>query len=59
MKLDGRMAPEHRARVIDAFSTQPQITSFLISLKAGGLALNLVAASRVIMYAASHRAHFS
>eukprot|EP00054_Salpingoeca_dolichothecata_P022471 m.147435 g.147435 ORF g.147435 m.147435 type:complete len:153 (+) comp24351_c0_seq2:2182-2640(+) len=47
VKLDGRMAPAHRAAVIDAFNTSPQISVFLISLKAGGLALNLTAASRV------------
>eukprot|EP00730_Choanoeca_flexa_P001336 TRINITY_DN10591_c0_g1_i4.p1 TRINITY_DN10591_c0_g1~~TRINITY_DN10591_c0_g1_i4.p1 ORF type:complete len:790 (+),score=184.36 TRINITY_DN10591_c0_g1_i4:29-2371(+) len=49
VKLDGRMAPAHRAAVIEAFNTQPEITAFLISLKAGGLALNLVAASKVII----------
>ncbi|EGD73108.1 nucleotide excision repair protein [Salpingoeca rosetta] len=47
VKLDGRMSPASRAAVIDAFNTKPEITVFLISLKAGGLALNLTAASRV------------
>ena len=73
VKLDGRMQPTHRAAVIEAFNTKPEITVFLISLKvgsaaidaavcppcrvchahnaspaqAGGLALNLTAASRV------------
>jgi len=47
VKLDGRMSPANRAAVIEAFNTKPEITVFLISLKAGGLALNLTAASRV------------
>eukprot|EP01147_Barroeca_monosierra_P007540 gene7540-9823_t len=47
VKLDGRMSPSNRAAVIEAFNTRPEITVFLISLKAGGLALNLTAASRV------------
>ena len=49
MKLDGRMAPQHRAAAIEAFNTQPQLVVFLISLKAGGVALNLTAASRVFL----------
>ncbi len=43
------MSPKHRATVIEAFSTQPEIRVFLISLKAGGVALNLTAASRVYL----------
>lgn len=49
VKLDGRMTPAHRATVIDAFTHSPQISVFLISLKAGGIALNLTAASRVFL----------
>ncbi|KJE89877.1 hypothetical protein CAOG_009407 [Capsaspora owczarzaki ATCC 30864] len=33
VKLDGRMSPEQRDNVIKAFSTNPQITVFLVSLK--------------------------
>eukprot|EP00049_Salpingoeca_infusionum_P003423 m.66527 g.66527 ORF g.66527 m.66527 type:complete len:775 (-) comp12121_c0_seq1:1020-3344(-) len=47
VKLDGRMSPAKRAAVIEAFNDRPEVTVFLISLKAGGLALNLTAASRV------------
>eukprot|EP00056_Hartaetosiga_gracilis_P009689 m.140003 g.140003 ORF g.140003 m.140003 type:complete len:192 (+) comp13176_c0_seq26:1929-2504(+) len=47
VKLDGRMSALTRSAVIEAFNTVPDITVFLISLKAGGLALNLTAASRV------------
>ena len=51
-----------RAAVIDAFNTNAKVTVFLISLKAGGQALNLTAVcdkhlinnSEVIMLQASH-----
>ena len=43
------MQPAQRSAVIKAFNTQPQITVFLISLKAGGVALNLTAASCVFL----------
>ena len=45
VKLDGRMTPQHRAAVVDAFTNDPQVQVALISLKAGGVALNLTAAS--------------
>lgn len=45
--LDGSMGRPARARVIEAFSTDPRIAVFLLSLKAGGVALNLVSANRV------------
>eukprot|EP00127_Corallochytrium_limacisporum_P005233 Clim_evm50s201 gene=Clim_evmTU50s201 len=47
VKLDGRMGPAARDAMIQAFNTDPNITVFLISLKAGGVALNLTEASRV------------
>ena len=47
VKLDGRMGPEQRDRVINTFMTDPNVTVFLVSLKAGGVALNLTEASRV------------
>eukprot|EP00842_Homolaphlyctis_polyrhiza_P004367 jgi/Hompol1/4931/HPOL_004043-RA len=49
VKLDGRMGPQQRETVINAFMTDPSITVFLISLKAGGVALNLTEASRVFV----------
>lgn len=36
VKLDGRMGPQQRANIIAAFNSNPKITVFLISLKAGG-----------------------
>ncbi|KAJ3219283.1 DNA repair protein rad16 [Dinochytrium kinnereticum] len=47
VKLDGRMSPEARNVVISNFMTDPTVTIFLVSLKAGGVALNLTEASRV------------
>ncbi|KAI9204403.1 SNF2 family N-terminal domain-containing protein [Polychytrium aggregatum] len=47
VKLDGRMSPDQRSAVINKFMTDPNVTVFLVSLKAGGVALNLTEASRV------------
>ncbi len=38
------MAVEVRERMIAAFTIDPRVTVFLMSLKAGGVALNLTAA---------------
>ncbi|KAK4510862.1 U4/U5/U6 small nuclear ribonucleoprotein prp3 [Mucor velutinosus] len=49
IRLDGTMSPEKRAAAINHFMTKPTCTVFLISLKAGGVALNLTEASRVFI----------
>lgn len=49
VKLDGGMSVAARDRVINAFREDPYVTVFLISLKAGGVALNLTAASRIYL----------
>ncbi|KAF9178576.1 DNA repair protein rad16 [Haplosporangium sp. Z 11] len=49
VKLDGHMTPYQRDASIRKFSDDPTVTVFLISLKAGGVALNLTAASRVFI----------
>ncbi|MDR1301162.1 MAG: DEAD/DEAH box helicase family protein [Treponema sp.] len=46
----GGMAQKKRSQVIDRFQTDPSARILLVSLKAGGLGLNLTAASRVIHY---------
>ncbi|MDR1029403.1 MAG: DEAD/DEAH box helicase family protein [Treponema sp.] len=46
----GGMAQKKRSQVIDQFQTDPSARILLVSLKAGGLGLNLTAASRVIHY---------
>ncbi|MDI9470898.1 MAG: DEAD/DEAH box helicase [Bacillota bacterium] len=47
-RLDGRT--RDRQRQIDSFQTDPGIPVFLISLRAGGVGLNLTAAEAVILY---------
>ena len=49
VKLDGRMSPIQRDAVIQHFMTDPTVTVFLVSLKAGGIALNLTEASQCFM----------
>jgi DNA repair protein RAD16 len=49
VKMDGSMSVAARDRVINAFREDPHVTVFLISLKAGGVALNLTAASRIYL----------
>ncbi|KAI9357016.1 SNF2 family N-terminal domain-containing protein [Zopfochytrium polystomum] len=46
-RLDGAMKRVDRASAMEQFKTDPKVTVLLISLKAGGVGLNLTAASRV------------
>ncbi len=48
--LDGSMSQKQRNAAVDAFQNDSSRRIFLISLKAGGVGLNLTAASRVIHY---------
>ncbi|TKY84842.1 hypothetical protein EX895_005922 [Sporisorium graminicola] len=48
-RLEGNMSPEARNRTIQHFMQNPGVTVFLVSLKAGGVALNLTEASRVYL----------
>lgn len=47
--LDGSMTPIQRQKSIEHFMTSPDCEVFLVSLKAGGVALNLTEASRVFI----------
>jgi DNA repair protein RAD16 len=47
--LDGSMTPIQRQRSIDYFMNNVNVEVFLVSLKAGGVALNLTEASRVFI----------
>ena len=47
--LDGSMSPAQRAKSIDYFMKNVHVEVFLVSLKAGGVALNLTEASRVFI----------
>jgi DNA repair protein RAD16 len=47
--LDGSMTPAQRQKSIDYFMNNANVEVFLVSLKAGGVALNLTEASRVFI----------
>ncbi|KAI4139394.1 MAG: hypothetical protein LQ341_004245 [Variospora aurantia] len=47
--LDGSMSPAQRQRSIEYFMNNTNVEVFLVSLKAGGVALNLTEASRVFI----------
>jgi DNA repair protein RAD16 len=49
VKLSGSMNLDQRDKTITAFKTDPSIKVMLISLKAGGVALNLTVASRIFL----------
>ncbi|TIA73996.1 hypothetical protein E3P92_01431 [Wallemia ichthyophaga] len=48
-RLEGNMTPQTRNAVVQHFMKNVHCTVFLVSLKAGGVALNLTEASRVYM----------
>ncbi|MEO6914830.1 MAG: helicase-related protein, partial [Chitinophagaceae bacterium] len=47
--LDGGTTAENRKKAVDEFQTNPDIKIFLISLKAGGVGLNLTAADYIYL----------
>ncbi|KAG7377159.1 hypothetical protein PHYPSEUDO_012067 [Phytophthora pseudosyringae] len=49
VKLSGNMSMSVRDRTIKTFRDDPSVTAFLISLKAGGVALNLTVASHIFL----------
>ncbi|ODV96358.1 hypothetical protein PACTADRAFT_41696 [Pachysolen tannophilus NRRL Y-2460] len=49
VKLQGSMSPQQRDNSIRYFMENPQVEVFLVSLKAGGVALNLCEASQVFI----------
>ncbi|XP_073138962.1 helicase-like transcription factor CHR28 isoform X2 [Henckelia pumila] len=48
-RLDGTMSIAARDKAVKDFNTDPEVDVMLMSLKAGNLGLNMVAASRVIL----------
>ncbi|KAL8100619.1 helicase-like transcription factor CHR28 isoform X2 [Apium graveolens] len=48
-KLDGTMSLSARDKAVREFNTDPEVTVMLMSLKAGNLGLNMVAATHVIL----------
>lgn len=49
VKLVGSLSVEQREKSIRAFREDPDVRVLLISLKAGGVALNLTVASRIFL----------
>jgi DNA repair protein RAD16 len=47
--LDGSMTPTQRQASINHFMSDVNVECFLVSLKAGGVALNLTEASKVFI----------
>jgi len=50
VKLTGSTKVDERLKIVDEFNTNKEIKVFLISLKAGGIGLNLTGADMVIHY---------
>lgn len=48
--LDGSTKPKDRAAAVDRFQSDESVTAFLISVKAGGVGLNLTGADTVIHF---------
>jgi hypothetical protein len=48
-RLDGTMKREERSKALDSLKYDPGCEVLLVSLKAGGVGLNLTAAQRVIL----------
>ena len=49
VRLDGQMSASNRSKALKSFEDDDSVKVFLISLKAGGVGLNLTAASTVFM----------
>ncbi|KAK4631128.1 DNA repair protein RAD5 [Fulvia fulva] len=49
LRFDGSMAQKERAKVLADFASRPKFTILLLSLRAGGVGLNLTCAKRVFM----------
>lgn len=57
VRLDGATSVDERQNIIDKFSDDAQIPVFLLSTKAGGFGINLVAATNVVIYDLSFNPH--
>ena len=49
-RLDGQTKVDERQGIVDEFAEDADISVFLLSTKAGGVGINLTAASVVIIY---------
>ncbi|CCK72304.1 DNA-dependent ATPase RDH54 KNAG_0J02230 [Huiozyma naganishii CBS 8797] len=49
-RLDGSTAQKERDAIINSFNKNPAVFAFLLSAKSGGVGLNLIGASRLILF---------
>lgn len=49
VRMDGSLSQKERSQIIEKFKTDKKCKVFIISLKTGGVGLNLVAANKVIL----------
>lgn len=49
-RLDGATPPKQRSTIVSAFNRNPKIFAFLLSAKSGGVGLNLIGGSRLILF---------
>lgn len=49
-RLDGSTPPKLRDSIVSSFNTNPNIFAFLLSAKSGGVGLNLIGGSRLILF---------
>jgi SWI/SNF-related matrix-associated actin-dependent regulator 1 of chromatin subfamily A len=56
-RIDGSTKIEERQSLIDTFTKDTSITAFLLTTKAGGTGLNLMAANKVIIFDGSFNPH--
>lgn len=49
-RLDGSTATNIRSKIVKQFNSNPNIHVFLLSSKSGGMGINLVGASRLILF---------
>lgn len=57
MRIDGSTKIDDRQSIIDIFTKDESITAFLLTTKAGGTGLNLMAANKVIIFDGSFNPH--
>ena len=57
VRLDGSTKIDDRQTLVDTFSNDDTITAFLLTTKAGGTGINLMAANKVIVFDGSFNPH--
>ncbi|SCU83534.1 LAFA_0D04148g1_1 [Lachancea sp. 'fantastica'] len=50
IRLDGSTPSKERDRIVNTFNSAPSIFTFLLSAKSGGVGLNLIGASRLVLF---------